>query len=118
MNSDQQLVLINLCLLFLLKVTCFVLGYGIVKIGAELLREGVRGEFKFKTSMGSAKADLVSASPGLLFLVLGVVLIAFAMWVHKVIPFRSEEETAAGSSSSFVPVLPPKTGSLPSGEPK
>ncbi|CBJ38818.1 protein of unknown function [Ralstonia solanacearum CMR15] len=83
MTPTQWLIIANLLLLFALKALCLLLGYGIVRIGASLLREGVRGEFKFHGSLPGAKGDLMSASPGLLFLLLGVWLIAFAMWVKK-----------------------------------
>lgn len=83
MTSTQWLIIANLLLLFALKALCLLLGYGVVRMGASLLREGVRGEFKFHGSLPGAKSDLVSASPGLLFLLLGIWLIAFAMWVKK-----------------------------------
>ena len=84
MNA-YHLVLANLTLVFLLKLTCFVLGYKVVKLGHRLLEDGVKGEFKFKAQLSGAKADLVSASPGLLFLVVGVFLIGYAIFVPKVI---------------------------------
>lgn len=89
MAAEHWLAVLNMLLVFALKLTCFGLGYLVVKIGAELLREGVKGEFKFKTSLVGPKADLTSASPGLLFLSLGVALIAYAMWVSKVIEIES-----------------------------
>ncbi|MGA3706561.1 hypothetical protein ACI2T3_24070 [Ralstonia nicotianae] len=83
MTSTQWLILANLLLLFSLKILCLMLGYGVIRIGANLLREGVRGEFRFQGSLPGVKSDLVSASPGLLFLLLGIWLIAFAMWVKN-----------------------------------
>ena len=93
MEAQDWLALANLVLVFALKLACFGLGYKVVQLGASLLREGVKGEFKFKTSLAGPKADLTSASPGLLFLALGIALIAYAMWVTKVI-----EVTASGKS--------------------
>ena len=89
MQLAEALVVTNLVLLLVLKLVCFLLGYGVVRLGAELLREGVKGEFKFKGSFVGAKADLISASPGLLFLLLGVALIAYAMWVPKEISYSA-----------------------------
>lgn len=104
MEPHHYLVALNLVLLFVLKLTCFLLGYLIVRTGADLLREGISGTFKFKSSLVGVKADLVSASPGLLFLLLGVLLIGYAMWLPKEIPF---EEPKNGSIPN-----PPK-GVLP-----
>ncbi len=81
--NNKDVVMLNLALLFLLKIVCFVIGFLIVRIGAELLREGVKGEFKFGGSAGNGNVNLTSASPGLLFLLLGVILISYAMWVDK-----------------------------------
>ena len=85
MSEQGWLLFWNLTLLFALKALCFVLGYLIVRIGADLLRQGIKGEFKFSGTLTGAKADLKSASPGLLFLLLGVALIGYAMWVPKTI---------------------------------
>ena len=85
------LALADLLLIFALKLTCFWFGYKVVQLGANLLREGVRGEFKFHASLGGPKADLASASPGLLFLVLGIALIAYAMWVTKIVQVNTVE---------------------------
>ncbi len=63
-------------------VYCFV-GYLTIKLGANLLREGVKGEFKFKTELQGMKADLASASPGLFFAFIGAFIIAYALFVEK-----------------------------------
>ena len=81
--SPEQLLLIGSLLVVALKITCFVLGYMIVKLGYRLILSGVRGEFKFSASFGGARADLASVSPGLLFVVLGVGLIGYAISVDK-----------------------------------
>jgi len=67
----------------ILKLTyCFV-GYLIIKVGASLLREGVKGDFKFNAKLQGVKADLVSASPGLFFALLGAFVICYALFVNK-----------------------------------
>lgn len=105
MNPEQQLVLVNLSLLFLLKLACFTFGFLIVRIGAQLLREGIKGEFKFRSSVAGAKADLVSASPGLLFLLLGVILIGYAMGIPKSIEY--EHDSKPDPTPKGEPLLPP-----------
>lgn len=87
----MSVVIMHGTYVLVLKVTCFILGYLIVKIGAGLLRDGIAGEFKFSASLPGAKGDLVSASPGLLFLLVGGVLIGYALWVPKPAEFQSEE---------------------------
>jgi len=62
-------------LVVLMKIVCFILGYLTIRLGHNLISSGVKGEFKFSGSLMGAKADLVSVSPGLLFVLLGVVLI-------------------------------------------
>lgn len=83
MQTDNYMMLTNFIILFILKLTCLVIGYLVIRTGADLLREGVKGEFKFKSSFVGGKADLVSASPGLLFLLLGTFLIGYALHVDK-----------------------------------
>lgn len=67
----------------LVKIFCFYLGYLIVKLGYNLMKEGIRGEFKFFAEFTKLKGGLISASPGLLFLLLGVILIGYAMSIKK-----------------------------------
>ena len=90
-----------------MKLVCFTIGFLIVKVGANLLREGVKGEFKFDASLVGPKAALQSASPGLLFLALGVALIGYAMWVSKVI----EIETGSAWASTSLPIPEPSASS-------
>ena len=89
MTSTQWLVVVAMILGISLKVICFLFGYLIVKIGAQLLRDGVTGEFKFKTEFPGLKGDLASASPGLLFLVIGAGLIGYAMYLPKSIEYET-----------------------------
>ena len=61
---------------FLINAVQLVIGYLIVRLGYVLLVKGVTGEFRFKGEwFKGAKADLVSVSPGLMFAVLGAVVI-------------------------------------------
>jgi hypothetical protein len=83
MISPEILFIVGMTYAVALKVTCFILGYLVIKIGASLLREGIKGEFKFSADISGLKGDLASASPGLLFLVVGGILIGIAMSVEK-----------------------------------
>jgi len=59
----------------IIKTTCFLLGYFIVKLGYKLTNDGVKGNFKFTGDYKGVKAGLASGTPGLLFLLLGAALI-------------------------------------------
>ena len=83
MEQATSLHLITVISILSFKLSVLVIGYLIAKMGYELLVKGVTGEFKFKGSISGAKADLVGASPGLLFLLLGVVLLSMAVFKDK-----------------------------------
>jgi hypothetical protein len=100
MTSMQTIFIVAMCLGILLKIACFYLGYLIVKIGAGLLRDGVTGEFKFNAGFSGLKGDLASASPGLLFLLLGVVLIGYAMYLPQTVAFNEEPAEQAAPASA------------------
>ena len=110
----HYLVLTHLILVFLMKLTCFVLGYLVVRLGYELLVAGIRGKFKFKTEVSGFKADLRSVSPGLLFVLLGVLLIGYAIFVPKVGEFEVPAEAATTGLNA---AGPPPVGPLPMPEP-
>lgn len=111
----HQLALTNLLLVFLLKLTCFVLGYLVVRLGYKLLVAGVKGEFKFQADLKGMRADLASASPGLLFLLLGVFLIGYAIYVPKVTELEQlPAETAPPPNVALPPLeTPPRFPASP-----
>lgn len=74
---------IPVALVILLKMFCFLLGYLTIRLGYSLISNGVQGKFKFTSEFKGAKAGLASSSPGLLFVLLGVILIGYAMYVNK-----------------------------------
>ena len=78
------------------KLAMLIIGYKVTKLGHDLLVKGVTGEFKFSGSYNGAKGDLISASPGLLFLLLGVVVLAVA--ITKSVPFNTTVEQQAGGA--------------------
>lgn len=105
MSPEVAFVSTN-ALLVLMKIVCFVLGYLTIRLGYKLIDSGVKGNFKFSASLGGAKADLASVSPGLLFVLLGVFLIGYAIYVDKPVKF-----TPIGAADSAPPPMPP--GGLP-----
>lgn len=81
--SPETAFVASTALVILMKIVCFVLGYLTIRLGYKLIDAGVRGSFKFSASLGGAKADLASVSPGLLFVFLGIFLIGYAIYVEK-----------------------------------
>lgn len=73
----------NIITILILKMTCIILGYKVVKLGYNLMIEGVNGNFNFTAEYKGIKAGLLSASPGLLFLTLGIGLMIFSIYVDK-----------------------------------
>ena len=67
----------------LMKTACFILGYLTIRLGYLLIASGAKGEFKFAASLGNLKGNLASVSPGLLFVMLGVFFMAYAIYVPK-----------------------------------
>ena len=74
---------VSFALIVLMKIVCFILGYLTIRLGYLLIESGAKGEFKFSASFGGNKTDLASVSPGLLFVLLGVLLMVFAVSVEK-----------------------------------
>ena len=105
--SHENLILADLALIFTLKCICVVLGYKIIKLGYSLLNDGIKGNFKFSLGYHGFKSGLVSASPGLLFVFLGVCLIVAGLWINKNIQFESSKKT-----NSFPMLTPIKSDSL------
>jgi hypothetical protein len=87
-DTTAREMLIAYAMLLGMKIVLFIIGYLIIRLGYNLLVAGVKGQFKFKTSIAGIKADLASVSPGLLFVLLGVLLDCYAIRVDK--PIKSE----------------------------
>lgn len=69
--------------ILILKVTAFVLGYLVVKLGHDTLIKGVSGEIDFGFSGSGFKTKLKAASPGALFVLMGSAIIMWSMFVEK-----------------------------------
>ena len=66
-----------------LKITAFVLGYLIVRLGHDTLIKGVTGQIDFGFSGSGFKAKLKAASPGALFVLMGAAIIIWGLTVQK-----------------------------------
>lgn len=62
------------------KIFTLIIGYLFARLGYNLLIKGVTGEFKFKGEIKGVKADLVSASPGLFFILMGTIIVGIALY--------------------------------------
>lgn len=81
--TPETVYLLSLAMIILMKIVCFILGYLTIRLGYNLISSGVKGEFKFSAKLSGFKTDLASVSPGLLFVLLGIFLIGFAIYVEK-----------------------------------
>jgi len=88
-----------------------VISYLIIRLGAQMLRDGVKGEFKFEGAGGPGKASLTSASPGLLFVLLGVALAAYAMFVRQQVNLDIPSNLSAAAAARPAAVAPPAAAS-------
>jgi hypothetical protein len=88
-QTPESIYLVSFALIILMKIICFILGYKTIKLGYNLITAGVKGEFKFSSSFAGFKADLVSVSPGLLFVVLGIMLITIAVYTKKNVTYHN-----------------------------
>ena len=101
--SPEEAFVVSFALLILMKIVCFILGYLTVRLGYKLIRDGVKGEFKFSASFGGTKADLASVSPGLLFVLLGVGLVGYAIYVDKSVDLKRNAQELAPVESAEPP---------------
>ncbi len=74
--------------LILFKLAVLFVGYLIAKLGHDLLIKGISGEFKFHAEIKGTKADLISASPGVFFILMATVLMAVGVIKDK--PFETK----------------------------
>ena len=82
--TPEVITLVNIFLVHLSKIICIIVGYFTIKFGYRLIEDGVKGNFKFKGELKGIKAGLSGASPGLLFVFLGSILIGYTLHVEKV----------------------------------
>lgn len=100
MLSAEEVFVISWAVLIAMKIVVFIIGYLTVRLGYRLIQSGVKGEFKFSASLGGAKADLASVSPGLLFVLLGVGLVGYGIFVPKPLEVSSSAPIPAPVESA------------------
>jgi hypothetical protein len=72
------------------KGLALVIGYLIARLGYNLLIKGVKGEFKFKGEYNKGTVDLISASPGIFFMLMAAVILGLTMFSDS--SFKTEAE--------------------------
>lgn len=80
--------IITVSSLMMFKLAILFVGYLIAKLGYNLFIKGVSGEFKFHSEIKGLQADLVSASPGIFFILMATILIAIGVIKDK--PFKTK----------------------------
>jgi hypothetical protein len=94
-----------------LKITAFVLGYLIVRLGHDTMIKGVTGQIDFGFSGSGFKAKLKAASPGALFVLMGAAIIIWGLTVQKpmeikTLPSPPQTATVAPATGSEKPHRP------------
>ena len=89
------------------KLGLLIVGYLVTRMGYNLLIKGVTGEFKFKGEVAGHKADIASASPGIFFVFLGVVLLAVATVnkSHFETDYPNEGQSSGDKANAVVPPM-------------
>jgi hypothetical protein len=98
MNNEYILFSMTVVPILVFKLAVLWAGVSVVRMGYDLLLRGVIGEFKFQGGFKGVKADLVSASPGLLFALLGVILLAIGTLTDK--PFSIDLTSTTHSQTT------------------
>jgi hypothetical protein len=101
----------------ILKITAFVLGYLIVRMGHDTLVKGITGEFDFGFSGSGFSTKLKSASPGLLFVLMGSLIIIWSMAAEKPLkisstPSKTTEIATQNSVGQKDPIPDPETDEI------
>jgi len=91
--------LVTVIPLLLFKLAVLIVGYLFAKLGHNLLIKGISGEFKFHAGFKGSKADVVSASPGLFFILMATILISVAIIKDK--PYSTKVTTEILSTGTF-----------------
>ena len=101
-EASERISIAFMISVLLLKITAFILGYLIVKLGHDTLVKGITGEFNFGFTGSGFSAKLKSASPGALFVLMGTAIIIWSMAVEK--PLKVEASPAeTKESKTLVP---------------
>jgi hypothetical protein len=97
-------------LLWSYKIAILIIGYLFARMGYMLLIKGITGEFKFSAQLKGGKADLVSASPGIFFILMAAAIIAFGLYkgfeIHYLPPEITSEPLISHSEKLNPPMNP------------
>jgi hypothetical protein len=103
MQLTEQAIWYHIVTVFSLvvfKLDVLIVGYFIAKLGYDLLIKGVTGQFKFQAEFKGSKADLISASPGIFFILMATILIAIGILKDKPFETKVVAETASTTVES------------------
>lgn len=81
--DPNLLSIVNTIAVLLAEITTLVVGYLLVRLGFELIRDGAKGDFNFTGDLRGIKLGLASVSPGTLFALLGAVVIVVTLIQHR-----------------------------------
>lgn len=88
-----------------MKISAFVIGYLIVRLGHDTLIKGVSGEVDFGFSGSGIDAKLKAASPGTFFVLAGAAIIMWGLFVDKPLnigatPVTQQQQTTQDDENS------------------
>ncbi len=75
-----------------LKITAFIIGFFVIKLGHDTLVKGITGEFDFGFSGSGIKTKLKSASPGTFFVLMGTAIIIWSMVAEKPLKINTQPQ--------------------------
>jgi hypothetical protein len=107
MSYDNLQGLISMSLVWSYKLATLLIGYLFARLGYDLLLKGVTGSFKFSTELKGIKADLISASPGLFFIIMGAVIVSIGLYRGLTIDVRPGPPVIVAPTPTPKPQLPP-----------
>lgn len=81
-----------------IKITAFVIGYLIVKLGHDTLIKGVTGDIDFGLEGKGFKTKLKAGSPGAFFVLAGAAIILWGLFVSKPLDISVKPVTTSQSS--------------------
>lgn len=96
-----------------IKITAFVIGYLIVKLGHDTLIKGVTGDIDFGLEGKGIKTRLKAGSPGAFFVLAGAAIILWGLFVSK--PLNISVKPATISQSSVAEPLQQDSKPVPPG---
>ena len=75
-DRGLYMYLVHVAAAGMFRLSVLIVGYLIAKLGYQLLLKGVTGEFRFQAQFKGFKSDVISASPGIFFILMATILIA------------------------------------------